>query len=218
MTGPDGCRTLAAPGREEILVRKSRFISFASPAKNEEEALELILNTKSGFRDASHHCYAYIIGENAGLMRFSDDKEPQGTAGLPILEVLKGNCLVNCAVVVTRYFGGVLLGTGGLSRAYSQAASLAVKNAGIALSLRSIRVKAEIPYACWDKVNYALEHLTVCDITREFTSLVTLTFTARERDRDALEKELAALTDGIARLECSEPFYWLWEAGQEGSF
>ncbi len=217
MTGPDGCFTLAAAGREEILVRRSRFIGTASPAKSEEEALEAIRSAKSEYRDASHHCYAYIIGEKAGLMRFSDDREPQGTAGLPILEVLKGKRLVNCAVVVTRYFGGVLLGTGGLSRAYSLAASQAVKSAGIALSLRSVRVRAQIPYTCWDKVNHALERFSVCDVMREFTSLVTLSFTARERDTDTLHKELAALTDGNAALECSEPFYCLWEVGQEGS-
>lgn len=217
MTGPDGCFTLAVPGRDEILVRRSRFIGIASPAKSEDEALETIRSVKSEYRDASHHCYAYIIGENAGLMRYSDDREPQGTAGLPILEVLKGKRLVNCAVVVTRYFGGVLLGTGRLSRAYSLAASQAVKSASVALSLRSVRVRARIPYAFWDKVHHALDRLTVCDVTREFSSLVALSFTARERDVDALHKELAALTDGNAALECSEPFYWLWEAGQEGS-
>ena len=95
MTGPDGCFTLAVPGRDEILVRRSRFIGIASPAKSEDEALETIRSVKSEYRDASHHCYAYIIGENAGLMRYSDDREPQGTAGLPILEVLKGKRLVN---------------------------------------------------------------------------------------------------------------------------
>ncbi len=215
MTEPEGCYTLSAAGREEIIIRKSHFIGLAAPVKSEEEALALIHTEKSSYRDASHHCFAYIIGENAGLMRFSDDKEPQGTAGIPILEVLRRTRLVNCAAVVTRYFGGVLLGTGGLARAYTQAASLAVKNAGVALSLRSIRITAEIPYVYWDRINYALERLPVCGIQREFSSFVTLTLTLRETDREALERELAALTDGNVTLECSESFYWLWQAGQD---
>lgn len=217
MTGPDSYFTLAASSREEIFIRKSRFIGEAAPAKSEEEALAFIRTVKADNRSASHHCFAYIIGENAGLMRFSDNKEPQGTAGKPILEVLRKNRLVNCAAVVTRYFGGILLGTGGLARAYSQAASLAVKKAGIALSRRSIQIRAEIPYAYWDKVNNALERPGVCGIQREFTSLVTLTLTVRETDRDLLEKELAALTDGNVMFECSEPFYWLWQTGQDDS-
>ena len=211
MSGPEGFFTLAAPGKGEAVIRRSRFIGQAAPAGSEEEALAYISSVREAHKGASHHCFAYILGMNAGTMRHSDDGEPQGTAGIPILDVLRKNSLVNCAAVVTRYFGGVLLGTGGLVRAYSQAAAMAVRAAGVAESLRSVRLQARISYACWDRVDHALRRLPVSGIEKEFTGDVGLMLILRESDRDTLEKELAALTDGSAVTAYSQPFYHLWE-------
>ena len=114
-------KTVYIGGQGEITEKKSRFIATICPVHSEEEALAFIEKTKKKYWDARHNCYAYILGETQSCMRSSDDGEPQGTAGHPMLDVLCGQQLYDVAVVVTRYFGGVLLGTGGLVRAYSQA-------------------------------------------------------------------------------------------------
>ena len=118
-------------GSGEIEEKKSRFICHIFKIKSEEEAEEYITAVKKKYWDARHNCYAYVIGERKEFMRCSDDGEPQGTAGKPMLDVLLGEELYNIAVIVTRYFGGVLLGTGGLVRAYSHSAVLALQAAGI---------------------------------------------------------------------------------------
>ena len=116
-------KTLRAPGQDEFIVQKSRFIGCGSPVADEASALVFLAGIRARYKDASHHCYAYIVGRNAGIMRYSDDGEPGGTAGMPILGVMRARGLVDCAVVVVRYFGGVLLGAGGLTRAYAQGAA-----------------------------------------------------------------------------------------------
>ena len=116
----------------EIVVKKSKFICNLSYIKSEDEAKDFIKSIKKKYHDARHNCYAYIVfSENNIIYKSSDDKEPQGSAGLPILDVLKGKDLVNVVCVVTRYFGGTLLGVGGLVRAYSSAASLALDNSSL---------------------------------------------------------------------------------------
>ena len=114
-------RTLYLPGEGELVEKKSRFIATTALAESEEEALCFIESMKKKYWNATHNCWAYITGPDNGVMRCSDDGEPQGTAGRPMLDVLLGEKLFNICVVVTRYFGGTLLGTGGLVRAYSKA-------------------------------------------------------------------------------------------------
>ena len=121
-------RTIYRGGEDEIVEKKSRFIATVVPVNTEEEALEFVEKTRKKYWDARHNCYAYILGDNNEVQRFSDDGEPSGTAGKPILEVITGNECSNCLCVVTRYFGGVLLGTGGLIRAYTNAAKDALDN------------------------------------------------------------------------------------------
>ena len=106
--------TLSSVSCEEIIINKSGFIGYACPCSSVDEAISFLQKIREEHKTASHHCYAYIVGENSGIMRYSDDGEPGGTAGLPIIEVLKNKHIVNACVVVVRYFGGVLLGTGGL--------------------------------------------------------------------------------------------------------
>ncbi len=117
-------------GRDEIIINKSKFIGTAVPVENEEQATSFIESIRKEFKDATHNCYAYVIGENKNIQRYSDDKEPSGTAGMPILNVINQEKLVNVAVVVTRYFGGVLLGAGGLVRAYTKVCKVGLE-AGI---------------------------------------------------------------------------------------
>ncbi|MBQ9963812.1 MAG: YigZ family protein [Clostridia bacterium] len=123
-------KTVAAEATAEYVDRRSRFIATVRPVTDEESALRFIAEKKKEYWDARHNVYAYVLRES-GISRFSDDNEPQGTAGLPTLEVLQKQGLTDCVVVVTRYFGGILLGTGGLVRAYSQSAAQAVANAGV---------------------------------------------------------------------------------------
>ena len=126
-----GYRTICQPGEVEHIIKKSRFIGAAYPVQTVEEALSLLETIRKRYWDATHNCYAYIIGENGEQKRFSDDGEPQGTAGMPMLDVLQKKDVTNLLVVVTRYFGGTLLGAGGLVRAYAGAAGAAVDAAGV---------------------------------------------------------------------------------------
>lgn len=123
-------KTVAKAATAEYVDRRSRFIGAVCPVATEQEALDFIAAKKKEHWDARHNVYAYVLREG-GISRFSDDSEPQGTAGLPTLEVLQKQGLTDCVIVVTRYFGGILLGTGGLVRAYSQSAALAVGEAGV---------------------------------------------------------------------------------------
>lgn len=202
--------TLKQHGSDEFIERKSRFIGEAAPAAGEEEALAFIKGIKDAHKTATHHCFAYIIGENAGLMRYSDDGEPQGTAGIPILEVLKRNSLVNCVAVVTRYYGGIQLGAGGLARAYTAGCAIAVKAAGIVTAESSVILSASLAYPYWDALNHALTKLPVCDIRPEFTDKVHLKLVVREKDLKEVEKEITGYSDGSAVISLSDPFYHQW--------
>lgn len=122
--------TLGKSGKGELVVKKSEFIGYASHIENEEQALDFIASVRRRHADAKHNVYAYMLKSN-NIMRYSDDKEPQGSAGVPVLDVIRKGGFTDAVIVVTRYFGGVLLGVGGLVRAYSGAAKLAVEDAGI---------------------------------------------------------------------------------------
>ena len=127
MSGQDAYRTVLARGSEQFIIHKSRFIGHGAPVRSEEEALDFLADVRRTHKDASHNCYAYVIGRNAGIARYSDDGEPSGTAGAPIIEVIKARGVVDVCVVVTRYFGGILLGAGGLIRAYAQGSKAALE-------------------------------------------------------------------------------------------
>ncbi len=124
-------RTVAGFGQDEIIIEKSTFIGYAKPVTDEEEALAFIQEIKKKHRDATHNVPAYVLGEHNDIQRCNDDGEPSGTAGVPVLEVIKKEDLRDVAVVVTRYFGGIKLGTGGLVRAYTKGAKIALEAAGI---------------------------------------------------------------------------------------
>jgi len=192
-------KTLRRSSSDEFIVNKSRFIGYAAPCQTEEEALAFLQSIRIKHKDATHNCYAYVIGQNMGIMRYSDDGEPGGTAGMPIMEVIKAQGIVNCCVVVTRYFGGVLLGAGGLVRAYTQGCVIGLKAAQVVVMEPSCRYLCEVEYSQWDKVQHTMKSLPVQLVSSEFTTAVTFSILVREKDADDVLRELKQITD--ARME-----------------
>lgn len=205
-------KTLRQSASDEFIINKSRFIGYGSPAQTEEEALAFLKGIREKHKDATHNCYAYVIGRNAGIMRYSDDGEPGGTAGLPIMEVLKAQGVVNCCVVVTRYFGGILLGAGGLVRAYTQGCVAALKASGVVVMEPSQQYLCEVGYPLWDKVQYALKSLPVQLVGSEFTTAVTFTLLVREKDAQQVLDTLTRVTDGKIETLLEEESFAGWEA------
>ena len=148
-------KTIAHDAHAELVEKKSRFIAAVRPVTTEEQALEFIAAMRSKYYDASHNVYAYIIGVN-NIMRYSDDGEPSGTAGIPALEVLKKEELIDVAVVVTRYFGGTMLGAGGLIRAYGSSAKLGIDAGGIVVRTLCDVVHIKADYSLLGKIQYEL--------------------------------------------------------------
>lgn len=198
----DGYRTLRARGADSFIVKKSRFIGHGCPATSEEQALAFLAEIRQQYRDASHNCWAYVIGRNAGIMRYSDDGEPGGTAGMPIIEVIRAQGVVDCCVVVTRYFGGVLLGAGGLVRAYAQGAKVALAAAHVITMEDSVRLWAGMEYPLWGRVEHFLRTAPALTESVDFAATVTATLLVRARDLEAFTEGLAQITDG--RVDCLE--------------
>ncbi len=209
-----GYKTLLHEAQDEVIINKSRFIGYASPVKTAEEALAFLERIRQKHRDATHNCYAYIIGQNAGVMRYSDDGEPGGTAGLPIIEVMKARQVVDCAVVVTRYFGGVLLGAGGLVRAYSHTCALALNAAQVCEMHPTETWLMEVAYPLWDKVQHTLKSLPIRLESTEFTAAVTFELSVKAAQSEYVRAELTRVTDGrIEALLENEGFSpWVEEA------
>lgn len=139
-------KTIHKYGEDEIIINKSRFIGYAMPINTEEDALDFIEEIKTKHRDATHNVYAYVVGESSNIQRFSDDGEPSGTAGIPALEVIKKEDLRNVVVVVTRYFGGIKLGGGGLIRAYTRGAKIGLESGLIIDKVLHHKLKLRINY------------------------------------------------------------------------
>ena len=199
-------------GEDEFYEKKSRFIGRLWPVETEEEALEKIQAMKKQHYDATHNCWAYIIRD--GAVRFSDDGEPGGTAGLPMMEVLKAQGVVNCCVVVTRYFGGILLGAGGLVRAYTQGAVIALKAAQVVIMEPSQRYLCEVAYPLWDRVTHALKTMPVQLVSSEFTTAVGFTLLVREKDAQAMIDDLVRLTDAKFEYLLEDESYEAWDASE----
>ena len=203
-------KTLKQEADDEVIINRSRFIGHACPCETEAEALSFLQRMRAQYKDATHNCYAYVIGRNAGIMRYSDDGEPGGTAGLPMMEVLKTQGVVNCCVVVTRYFGGVLLGAGGLVRAYTQGAVIALKAAQVVVMEPSHRYLCEVAYPLWDKVQHAMKALPVQLMSSEFTTAVTFTILVRETDAETVLDTLTRVTDGRFEALLEEESFEAW--------
>ena len=207
----DAYLTLKDSASDEVIINKSRFIGYAAPAQTEEEALAFLQAIRQKHKEANHHCYAYVIGTNAGIMRYSDDGEPGGTAGMPMIDYLKNKKLVNCVVVVVRYFGGVLLGTGGLVRAYTQGIKIAVEAAGI-ISMELTHIdECEVAYSLWDKLKYEASFLPAQIQNVRFASSVSFSLLTRNADHEAVLDTLIRVTDGKLEYLPDEQRFMAWE-------
>lgn len=184
----------------EMEERKSIFLGHAKPVSTEEEAKAFVAAKKAEYADATHNVYAYLLNGGA-IARFSDDGEPQGTAGMPVLNVLKMSGACDLAVVVTRYFGGILLGAGGLVRAYSASARQALDEAGIAVYEEFALVRVKVSYSDYQKLTVALPKLNISEEGAEFGEDVAV-MTALESDRvEELGSLIVEMTNGKGSIE-----------------
>ncbi len=206
-------KTLLRRAEEEFVIHKSVFIGHGMPVETEEQALAFLNEMRQTYKDANHNCYAYVIGPNMGVMRYSDDGEPGGTAGLPMMEVLKQRQVTNCCVVVTRYFGGILLGAGGLVRAYSQGAAAAVNACGVGVIHPTARYLMDVSYPLLNKVEYHLKGQPVIVEEKAFAESITFTLVVKSSDEEAFCREMIRATDGRVEPMRMEEIYMAWPEG-----
>ncbi len=159
-------------GTDEIVEKKSRFIANVFKVESEEQAVDIINNMKKKFWDARHNCYAYIIGDNNEIQKFSDDGEPSGTAGKPIMDIILSEKLHNCLIVVTRYFGGTLLGTGGLIRAYQDASKKGIAQSEVINAIEGVSAYIDTDYNNMGKIQYICAEQDVVIEDIEYTDKV----------------------------------------------
>lgn len=194
-------RVLLEGGEGEIVEKKSRFIATVSKCESEEEAVRFIENIKKKYWDARHNCSAFVIGERGELTRCSDDGEPSGTAGRPMLEVLLGEGVRNVAVVVTRYFGGVLLGTGGLVRAYTNAVKEGLSHCVIGINRLGCELEIITDYNGIGKILYFLGQNGLEPIESEYTDAVRLRILIPRDEEERFYKEITEITLGKSKIE-----------------
>ena len=196
--------TIYKGGNGEIVEKKSRFIAEVHPVTSEEEAMEILEQTRKQYWDARHHCWAYIIGRNPAAERMSDDGEPAGTAGRPMLDVLLKEGIHNTAVVVTRYFGGVLLGTGGLVRAYQGAVQKGLDAAVIIEKFEGQILLITTDYTGLGKIQYLLaqEKITIMDTS--YADNVVIKAVIPEECRKDIENKIIEHTNAAALIEWKE--------------
>lgn len=197
----ESIRIVYEEGSGEYVEKKSRFIATLRPVSNLDEASEFIEEMKKKYWDARHNCYAFVIGDNNEVTRCSDDGEPSGTAGRPMLEVLIGEGVHNAAVVVTRYFGGVLLGTGGLVRAYQAAVKEGIHSARIIEKTKGVLFKARFEYSLLGKFNFILAEEGLIPMDTEYGADVTVTLPFPGADEDRIIKKITEGLDGNVSFE-----------------
>lgn len=191
-------------GTGEITEKKSRFIASIEPVADQEEAIAYIEAKKKQYWDARHNCFAYIIGENGGIKRCSDDGEPAQTAGRPMLDVLENRGIYNAVVVVTRYFGGVLLGTGGLVRAYQSAVIAGLENCVLLRRMCGFAVEIATDYNGYGKIEYILRENDIPVQNVEYTDNVCIKAVIPDSLMERLETEIADKTGGTAKFSRAE--------------
>ncbi|MGH1832295.1 YigZ family protein [Enterococcus gilvus] len=200
-------RTIKNDNQHEIEIKKSRFICFLKRIESEEEAKNFIQQIKKEHWKANHHCSAFVLGERNEIQRSSDDGEPSGTAGVPMLEVLKKTELINVCAVVTRYFGGTKLGAGGLIRAYSNAVSQAITATGIVEGRLQQEVFVQLEYPLWGKMeNFITQGQLVVKDT-QFTDKVLVTCMVDEDQLAVFKTHVIDLLNGQVELTLGEVAY-----------
>ncbi len=205
---PKRYKTIQEAGEKEIVIKKSRFIGHSKPVATEEEALEFIESIKKQHWNATHNCSAYLIGSRGELQRQSDDGEPSGTAGKPILEVIKNQGLQDIVIVVTRYFGGIMLGAGGLIRAYTDGAVAAIEAGKAITRVLHQQVRVEIDYTWLGKLENELRNRDIRMGETEFTDKVILNCLPVASESDAFEAWMTDLTQGQSVITRGEQRYF----------
>ena len=195
-------------GEAEFIEKKSRFIATVKPVKSEEEAITFIEGLKKKYWNATHNCFAYVIGERFQTQRCSDDGEPSGTAGRPMLDVLLGEEVHDVAVVVTRYFGGTLLGTGGLVRAYQGATKAGLMACTVITKMHGSKVAIQTDYTGLGKIQYILGQRGLAILHSEYTDRVELEVLLPEADVEQVMAEITEGTNGQAVMEIVEECYF----------
>lgn len=198
--------TVSEAAEASFIEKRSEFIGYIAPVKTDEEAVNFINTIKAKHRKAKHNVYAYILRKD-NISRYSDDGEPQGTAGVPVLDVLQKRGLTDVCVVVTRYFGGILLGGGGLVRAYSHAASLACDSAHTMDMCLCHRLKICTDYGMYGKLTYILPNFETITVNSDFADSVTLELLVLSKKLSAIISEITEITNGSAEItDCGELF------------
>lgn len=188
-------KTVEKEASDFFIEKRSKFIGYAKPVKTQEDALEFISEIKSKHWDATHNVYAYVLREN-NIQRYSDDGEPSGTAGVPVLDVMLKESLVDVCVVATRYFGGTLLGAGGLVRAYSHTSKIALDAAGIITMAQCSVMSAEVDYSFYDRLNILLSDFSAVILNTSFSDKVCVEFSVKENIVDLLNSKLIDVSNG----------------------
>ena len=208
MATKDTYRSIAEPAEGLFKDNGSRFIALAFPVETEAEVKETVQRLKKEYHDARHHCYAWILGDDGSVKKASDDGEPSGTAGIPMLKVLEGTGIRNAVVVVTRYFGGTLLGTGGLVRSYTQAAKAALSDAQIVRMCRCKVIGIDTENGLLDRVLYYLRQNRIEPYDQAYTDRVSLCITVEHERADSIMAGLTALSGGkVIMIELDDGFY-----------
>lgn len=188
-------KTVEAFGEDYFIEKKSKFIGYATPVKTREEADEFISKIKTKHWDATHNVYAYVLRDN-NIQRYSDDGEPSGTAGVPVLDVILKEGLVDVCVVATRYFGGTLLGAGGLVRAYSHTSKIGLEAAGIITMAECSIMSVRVDYSFYDRLLIFLEDCDCNVIDSSFSDTVEVVFSLKADGVDELNEKLTDLSNG----------------------
>lgn len=196
-------RTIAERCEARFIEKKSEFIGYLSPAGSEEEAVAFINEIRAMHRKATHNCYAYILRENS-MCRHSDDGEPAGTAGVPIYEVLRREGLTDTVCVVTRYFGGVLLGAGGLVRAYTRGAKDAVDAAKIKVMAAAVRLEISVDYSLYGRLPQVFSDFDVRVNSEDFADNVKISLFVREELAETLTNKLIDCCNGKIIVESKQ--------------
>lgn len=202
-------RTIKGQASAEYEEKKSVFIGSVARVSTEDEARNFINSIKASHREARHNVYAYVIGANCSIQRYSDDGEPQGTGGIPVLEIIKRNNITDIVIVVTRYFGGVLLGASGLVRAYSKAAALAVKEAGIVEKVNAVMLRIRIDYDLLGKIQYTFNKNNWQIDNTEYTDMVELSIVCEKEKIEEIREALMDITNNkFTILDQKEDIYF----------
>ena len=204
-------KTVYEGGEGEIVEKKSRFIATVRPVETEEEALAFIEEMKKKYWDARHNCSAYVLGERQELMRCSDDGEPSQTAGKPMMDVLTGAGLTNVAVVVTRYFGGTLLGTGGLVRAYSKSVQAGLAASTVLEKKKGFLLAMETDYSGIGKIQYLLGQRGLLITDSQYTDKVTVETLVPQEELVSVKEEITEGTNGKTVFAKEEPVSYAFD-------